>query len=198
MGGPDGLHVRSIIMIGVYRIVNIVTGRTYIGSAVDVEIRLATHKHLLAAGRHHNTYLQRSWVKYGAEMFRFEPLVECQLDERKLREQRFIDAYLSHDLLLYNVRPSADSREGFKYVMSPQSRLKMSAAQKGKTIPLAVREKISRARIGTKLSAGTRARMCVAQKGRYVSPATCEKIRLSKTGVKWSAARRLAYEASRG
>ena len=103
-------------MIGIYRIVNQATDRTYIGSSVNMRERLNKHRRQLRHGTHGNTRLQRSWNKHGHEPFVFEVLVQCVRDVLEQREQEFIDAYYEHGLPLYNLMPSAGSRTGFRYV----------------------------------------------------------------------------------
>ena len=181
-------------MIGVYRITSTVTNRVYIGSAIDVYKRLLPHKALLQSGKHANTHLQRSWAKHGPGAFVFEPLVECSVETRKEREQRFIDAYIEHDLPLYNIRPSAESREGFRYQMTEESRKKMNVSQTGKQLSVVTKRRISEARLGTHISETTRERMSKAQTGRVVSEESRLKMIATKTGQPWSAARRLSYE----
>jgi group I intron endonuclease len=51
------------MVAGVYWILNLVNGKVYIGSSVDVENRLQNHKKDLIAGKHRNPYLQRAWNK---------------------------------------------------------------------------------------------------------------------------------------
>ena len=45
-------------MIGVYKILNKITGKFYIGSSVDIENRFKQHKADLNTGVHNNKYLQ--------------------------------------------------------------------------------------------------------------------------------------------
>lgn len=45
---------------GIYQIRNIVNGKVYIGSAVNIERRWGMHKNRLKAGQHRNIHLQRA------------------------------------------------------------------------------------------------------------------------------------------
>lgn len=82
---------------GVYKIRNLVNDKVYIGSSIDVSKRWNDHKRLLNKNKHHSTYLQNSWNKYGEEYFDFEPLVLCNRKERFEKEQYWINYYQSKD-----------------------------------------------------------------------------------------------------
>jgi group I intron endonuclease len=77
----------------IYAIVNIVTGDVYIGSTDSLSVRFTRHRHGLRHGVHHSVYLQRAYIKYGPDSFRF---VVCERTERNEdhlleREQHWID-----------------------------------------------------------------------------------------------------------
>jgi group I intron endonuclease len=76
---------------GIYRIMNLVNRRQYVGSAVDLYRRRATHFCELRAGRHPNQPLQAAWNKYGAEALRFEALAVVEVDELLYIEQELIE-----------------------------------------------------------------------------------------------------------
>jgi group I intron endonuclease len=156
-------------MTGVYRITNTVTDRVYIGSAVNVEKRLTHHQQRLSVGKHENGHLQRSWDKHGRGVFVFEPLVECSIETRKEREQRFIDAYVEHDLPLYNMRPSLGSPEKFRFRHTEETKAKLRLAALGRTgVPWTewMREKMRVVHTGRKRTEEAKARMRLAALGR--------------------------------
>ena len=63
--------------IGVYRIVNTINGKIYIGSSVVCLYKRAhTHRNYLRADKHCNRYLQNSWNKYGEHNFVFDIIGE--------------------------------------------------------------------------------------------------------------------------
>lgn len=76
---------------GVYRIVNRVTEKSYVGSSGDVQKRWTRHQGQLRRGVHHSEKLQRAWAKYGAEAFYFEVLEHCSIQQLRECEQRWID-----------------------------------------------------------------------------------------------------------
>jgi group I intron endonuclease len=93
-----------IMGCGIYRILNTINNKTYIGSSVNIDNRKYKHFWMLSRGIHDNEYLQKSFNKYGKDTFIFEVLEEC--DELKLidRENFYIDKYKSNNLTLgYNL-----------------------------------------------------------------------------------------------
>lgn len=54
---------------GIYIIFNLVNGKRYIGSSVDLYNRLHEHRHNLAYNKSHNQHLQNAWNKYGSDFF---------------------------------------------------------------------------------------------------------------------------------
>jgi len=78
-------------MIGIYKIENVVDGKKYIGSSVNIEKRFIRHKCDLNRGKHHNIFLQRSYNLHGKNNFIFEIIEECTLEELKILEQKYLD-----------------------------------------------------------------------------------------------------------
>jgi len=102
---------------GIYKIINIINNKIYIGSAVNIYIRWKSHIQLLQNNKHHSIYLQNSWNKYGGGNFKFE-IIEYIEDKNKLieREQFYLDTYNSYNPLFgYNESPTAKSPLGFKH-----------------------------------------------------------------------------------
>ena len=106
---------------GVYKIVNIVNGKIYVGSAVDIAQRFRNHESDLEKGEHHSKYLQRSYIKYGGNNFVFEiiefveKLSQIDIEEFKIllleREQYYLDTLIP----VYNSYKNAGSSLGFKH-----------------------------------------------------------------------------------
>jgi hypothetical protein len=77
--------------VGVYAILNVVTGRVYVAATTDMALRWETHRAQLQQGRHPNVTLQQDWNELGAASFRFVVLerVERATDLRAAeRRQR--------------------------------------------------------------------------------------------------------------
>lgn len=117
---------------GIYRIVNEVSGRTYIGSSFNIRRRFIGHRYSLNKGIHVNRHLQSAWNKYPSSSFKFEILLLCDSRDLEYREQSFIDAYLDHGMPLYNKKPSYGSRVGFKQQFTAEQLARLSASHKGK------------------------------------------------------------------
>ena len=56
---------------GIYKIINVVNNKFYVGSTNDFKRRKTRHFSELRNGRHNNRYLQAAWIKYGEQAFVF-------------------------------------------------------------------------------------------------------------------------------
>lgn len=65
---------------GIYKIINVVNNKFYVGSAVDLKRRKARHFSELRTGKHNNRHLQAAWVKYGEQAFVFVVVEELSKD----------------------------------------------------------------------------------------------------------------------
>jgi group I intron endonuclease len=92
---------------GIYKIINTVNGKYYVGSSVDCKDRWREHKRGLKANRHSNSYLQASWNKYGEKAFEFK-IVDAVPKEQLLdREQFYLDFMALEKGWMYNLNPFA-------------------------------------------------------------------------------------------
>lgn len=98
-------------MIGIYKILNILTNDCYVGSSVNIKDRWNRHKKDLRKGKHHSIILQRAWNKYGEQNFKLEVLEECKREEMKDKENE----YLFSILPVYNICKEAYSTIGRVY-----------------------------------------------------------------------------------
>lgn len=84
----------SVRTCGIYKITCTGNNKFYIGSSVDIYYRWASHLSDLRLNRHHSTYLQRSFNKYGEDSVTFEVVHEMtEYNEGLLRmlEQYYIE-----------------------------------------------------------------------------------------------------------
>lgn len=76
----------------IYKIVNTVNGKSYIGSTVDFDKRVNTHKNELKRNNHINPYLQNSYNKYG-DVFRYIIFRYCDAKDLHKLEKHYIQKY---------------------------------------------------------------------------------------------------------
>lgn len=126
-----------MIQCGIYRILNTINNKFYIGSSVNLRKRLYEHRRLLRLGKHENYHLQNAFTKYGEENFKFEiieVLKEVPKDIRVLRdlETDYIQKFESYDQSIgYNV-----IKGGIGTINTPcseEKRQKISESNKGKS-----------------------------------------------------------------
>lgn len=82
---------------GIYMILNKITGKFYIGSSINVNIRLKHHENALKNNRHCNDYLQKVYNKYTPDDFLFTLLQECEQDQLIQKEQIWINFHHSYN-----------------------------------------------------------------------------------------------------
>lgn len=88
---------------GVYKILNLVNYKFYIGSSNDIQSRWRSHKNALQNGTHGNLHLQNAWNKYGGENFKFEIIEECDPAIQFEREQFYLNTLNPFDDNGYNI-----------------------------------------------------------------------------------------------
>jgi group I intron endonuclease len=150
---------------GIYEIVNLVTGKRYVGSARNLRTRKIDHFKLLRRGTHHSRHLQASFNKYGGDRFEFR-VIEYVRDQADLvvREQHYFDTLGPE----YNIARVAGSCLGVRH--SDEAKAKMSAFHKGKKLSPEHIEKIVARQKGSKWSEQTRAKMAEAFLRRSADP----------------------------
>ena len=116
---------------GIYKIENLINGKIYIGSSVDLKNRWRQHLQYFVNDKHGNRYLQRAWNKYGAENFRFSVIELCEKDMLLVREQYFIDIFDACQSG-YNLSPTAGSNLG--RILSEEARKNISIRQTGRKL----------------------------------------------------------------
>jgi hypothetical protein len=59
---------------GVFQVKNLANGKVLLGSSLNLEGSLNSHRFMLTIGRHRNEELQKDWREFGPEKFVFEVL----------------------------------------------------------------------------------------------------------------------------
>lgn len=138
---------------GIYAIFCIVSGKSYVGSAIDIKNRWREHKKCLQKAKHYNVYLQNAWNKYGENEFDFHVLEHCPKEQLIEREQFYLDLFKSYQRNFgYNILSTAGSPLGFKY--SQETKKKLSLMRIG-----------NKFRLGIKHSSKTKKKIAFALKG---------------------------------
>lgn len=154
---------------GIYKIINIVNNKFYVGSAVDLKRRKARHFSELRNGKHSNGKLQAAWRKYGESVFIFVVIEELPLEADLLAaENVWLKEHVGKDYC-YNIGVDATAPTlgwggeksptwGYKHteealqkigvaskarVQSEEEKAKRRATMRGKPQPAKVRAKIS-------------------------------------------------------
>lgn len=159
-------------MVGIYKITNLVNGKTYIGQSIDIQRRFWEHR---CISHESNVHLKNALRKYGKENFKYEVLEECseeQLDEK----ERYYISILKPE---YNVTNGGQDTlrrypEVIKQKISVKSKeqwAKMSNEEKAKRI----KNNLKGPRKGHTVSEKTRTKLREINTGKTQSLETIEK-----------------------
>lgn len=110
----------------IYAIRERVSGRQYVGSAVDYRDRWRHHRWHLNKGDHHCSYLQRAWNKYGRDNFEFlilEELPTNDAEPRRIAELSWIAKSKYYNTFM-------PGQGGDHFAMRDVVKLKISKTQK--------------------------------------------------------------------
>lgn len=148
----------------IYRIVNLVNLKQYIGRSSRHTRRWSRHRSLLRDGTHINRHLQRAWNKHGKDVFRFEVIETCQSLEQTYERERY---WIAH-------HRTTDPRYGYNIGSggkgsspSPEGILRIVAAHKGKPLSAEHRRKIGAAHRGKTISQKARDQTAESLRKRY-------------------------------
>lgn len=214
------------ILSGIYWILNTISGKVYVGSAVSIAQRFRQHRHRLRQGAHRSRHLQSAWNKHGEDAFAFSCLEVVDCKELLVeREQAWIDLLGAADRDKgYNVRPKAKSNLGLRVTAETKAKIaarllgrkpteatlakrrgwrhteeakaRISAAFKGRVFTDEAKAMLYATRIGRKMTDEDRAKRSVAQKGRTFSDEHRTKLSLAKKGRTLSYAHRAKISAA--
>lgn len=76
---------------GIYKIINNIDDRIYVGSAKNLHNRFLEHNRLFKSQKHNNKHLLNFVNKYGLSSISFEILELCDKDLLEIKEQEYID-----------------------------------------------------------------------------------------------------------
>jgi len=155
---------------GLYRIVDLKSGRFYIGSSVNIARRWHQHRGRLKLGTHPNPILQSVWSSDPCRLV-IETTHQCSADRETLlrAEQAALDAAdVGRNRRCMNVLATAGSHLGRK--RSAATCAALSAASKGRIPSQETREKMRAAKLGRELSAEHKRKLSDAARGKKLPP----------------------------
>jgi group I intron endonuclease len=157
---------------GIYKIINVVNNKFYIGSAVSFRKRKTRHFSELRNNKHNNRHLQAAWRKYGEQAFVF--VVVEEVEDRAMlleTENRWLKAHVGKDYC-YNIGVDATAPTlGMSGELSPTWGRKRTseelAAQSwvGRKHTIESRDRIRQHLIGKPKSAEVRAKISATLSG---------------------------------
>jgi group I intron endonuclease len=144
---------------GIYKIINKVNRKYYVGSSNNIHKRWNEHKSELNKNRHKNNYLQKSYNKHGINNFDFIITEKISVEKLIEIEQKYLDIAKQEKDKCYNLNFIADRVE-----MTDEIKKKISDGNKGHKMTAenkAILIKISKERIYSdeykkKISIGTK------------------------------------------
>lgn len=149
--------------IGIYKIVNIINNKIYVGKSTNIEIRWQRHKNDLRRNKHDNIYLQRSYNTHGIDSFEFSIIEECSVDTLLEREQHYLDQIFESGNT-YNM--STRSLSGGSVKRTQEQKDHLSKIHTGKKLSQATKDKLSKANKGKTLSENTKQKISETMKKR--------------------------------
>lgn len=152
---------KRLLMCGIYSITNTINGDRYIGSAVVIKKRRATHLHNLKNNKHNSIHLQRAFNLYKLPAFKFEILATCPKEYRVKLEQWFIDNLKP----AYNILKVAYSSLGFKQSLETVEKLRLRQLNMSQE----TKDKIAKSLTGKKHTQAAKDKVSAFNKGKKVS-----------------------------
>lgn len=169
---------------GIYKIINKIDGKYYVGSSQDINKRWNSHLNKLNKNNHINIHLQRAWNKYGKNSFQFSIWKECPIHKLFELEQVELDFCKLNPNLMYNISVCAKSTmRGRKH--TENTKLKIGNFGKGKTKSEETRKMISNGLKGKTKSEIHRINLSISNMGKKFNNERLLKHRITvKRGIK--------------
>lgn len=171
----------TTIKSGIYRIINKIDGKYYVGSSKNIQKRWDEHRRVLRLNKHPNDFLQNAWNKHGESNFEFQIIELVKSEELLLVEQKYLDIVKVESKMSYNL--NYDARGG---KLSEYSKQKISKANTGRKVTEEIRLKLSEVHKGIKLTAAAKLKLHIFNKGKKLSEDHKRKIGLANKGKKYS------------
>ena len=183
-------------MIGqfIYKIINLVNDKFYVGSTTNTRERFRTHRNRLRGNRHHSKHLQAAWNKYGEDKFSFEVIETISIGvSLNAAEDVWLAAHVGKDYCyntsmysdtpmrgikkedhpMYGVPRSDDTKQLLRIARLAQADPRTGTTHTDETkakISAAKLENPTRAWLGKERSAETKEKISAAQRGVKKAP----------------------------
>lgn len=176
-------------IVGIYKIVNLINNKIYIGCSKNIYNRIRYHQYKLSKNNHENPYLQFSYNKYGKDNFEYIILEECAEISLLERENYWVNLLnCLNKNYGYNVVGTSNTN---KRIISEETKKKMSNSAKNKIRTEEHCRNISKGKkgmigpnLGKKHNFETRQKMRISSLGRKASEETKLKMSKVKKGIK--------------
>lgn len=128
----------------IYKIINVVNNKFYVGSTVNPVERFRTHRKRLRRNSHHCTHLQAAWNKYGESAFVFAVVEQVpNVEELQAKENIWLAQFVGTEQCYNKSKFSDAPMRGRIGVTSPnygkkhsaEARQKISDARKAQACP---------------------------------------------------------------
>jgi group I intron endonuclease len=188
----------------IYKILCKSNNKFYVGRAVNFKKIMCIHKSRLRNNKHVNKHLQNLWNKYGEDNFEFLILETCEREQVCNREQYYLDLYINLDNCVNISKSSNNNTSSATF----ETRLKISASNKGKKLSQSTKDLLSIRHKGKKLSSITKEKIKAARAKQVMLPHeenTKLKISKANSGQKnsqakltWEIVREIREQHSKG
>lgn len=126
---------------GIYKIINVVSNKFYVGSAVNLHRRKTRHFSELRSGKHSNKYLQAAWNLHGEKAFIFIVVEELkEVDDLLKAENKWLREHVGKDYC-YNLGVDAtaptlgwsgEKSPTWGYKHTPEAKIRIGSASKAR------------------------------------------------------------------
>lgn len=159
---------------GIYKIINVVNNKFYVGSTVNLRKRKSRHFSELRTGKHKNRHLLAAWNKYGEQAFVF--VVVEEVEDRALlleAENRWLKEHVGKDYC-YNIGTDATAPSmglfgelspTWGYQHTPEAKEAIGTHSRGRGHTPESREKIRQHLLGKPKPAEVRAKISATLSG---------------------------------
>ena len=150
---------------GIYKIINKVNGKYYVGSSINIYRRWSMHKSWLNRNKHHNYHLQLSWNKYGQQNFDF--IIEKEVPPETLLKVEDEYLLLAKKEASYNLNFNAtgsDVSNSTRSILSQKGKERWLNQQYRETQTLKITQAMNKPEVKLRASNLTKATMTPARK----------------------------------